>query len=124
MRKALHHLRKNDPVLDGIIENVGPYRIEYIEPTFESLVRAIVFQQLSGRVARVIYQRLCDAVSSPSITPGAILSLEPERLRALGLSNQKTAYIRDLAGHTVGGDLSFEALPELTDEEVIARLPW
>lgn len=109
-------------MLGGIITRVGPYRIEYIEPGFESLVRAIVFQQLSGRVASVIYRRLCEAVGGPSITPGKILRLEAEQLRALGLSKQKTAYIRDLAGHTERGELQFERLPELSDEQVIAQL--
>ncbi len=48
--------------------------------------------------------------------------LRPERMRRLGLSRQKTAYIRDLARHTVKGTLAFPLLPELPDEEVIARL--
>ena len=58
MRKAIIHLKKNDPTLRGIIEAVGPYRMQFLEPTFATLVRSIVYQQLSGRVARVIYQRL------------------------------------------------------------------
>ncbi len=122
MRKAINQLKKNDPVLSRIIELVGPYRIEYIEPTFQSLVRAIVFQQLSGKVARVIYGRLLEAVPVGGITPEGILALETERLRAIGLSKQKVAYIRDLAGHTGNGTLVFEALSQLKDDEVVERL--
>ena len=58
MRKAILHLKNADPVLRRLIEAVGPYRIEYNEPDFSTLVRSIVFQQLSGKVARVIYGRL------------------------------------------------------------------
>jgi DNA-3-methyladenine glycosylase II len=122
MRKAVSHLKKNDPVLCGIIERVGPYRMEYIEPTFESLVRAIVFQQLSGRVARVIFGRLREVNPDGQITPAGILRLELAQLRALGLSKQKIAYIHDLARRTTLGDLVFEKLPGLDDETVIEVL--
>jgi DNA-3-methyladenine glycosylase II len=122
MHAAIRHLKARDPVLGAIIERVGPYSIEFREPSFETLVRSIVFQQLSGKVARVIYQRLVGALPSEQMTPEGILSLRPERMRRLGLSRQKTAYIRDLARHTVKGKLEFPLLPELPDEEVIARL--
>ena len=55
---ALTHLKRGDPILGEIIERVGEYRIEFREPVFESLVRSIVYQQLSGRVASVIFGRL------------------------------------------------------------------
>jgi DNA-3-methyladenine glycosylase II len=122
MHTAIRHLKARDPVLGAIIERVGRYSIEFREPTFETLVRSIVFQQLSGKVARVIYQRLVGALPSGQMTPEGILALRPERMRRLGLSRQKTAYIRDLARHTVRGKLEFPLLPELPDEEVIRRL--
>jgi DNA-3-methyladenine glycosylase II len=122
MHAAIRHLKARDPVLGAIIERVGRYSIEFHEPSFETLARSIVFQQLSGKVARVIYQRLVGALPSGQMTPASILALRPERMRRLGLSRQKTAYIRDLARHTVKGKLEFPLLPELPDEEVIARL--
>ncbi|MBI4906180.1 MAG: DNA-3-methyladenine glycosylase 2 family protein [Acidobacteria bacterium] len=121
MKKAVSHLRKSDPVLAGIIRSVGPYAMEYRPPVFDSLVRSIVFQQVSGNVARVIYGRLNDAVNS-QVTPKAVLKLEPEQMRKLGLSKQKVAYIRDLAEKTAGGDLSFDTLPESSDDDVIQAL--
>lgn len=105
----------------GIIGRVGDYRIQFRQPEFATLVRSIVYQQLSGRVASVILGRLEAAVHG-AITPEAVLKLRPERMRKLGLSAQKTAYIRDLARHTRKGGLIFEELPALPDEEVIARL--
>jgi DNA-3-methyladenine glycosylase II len=101
MRKAILHLKKADPVLRAILDRVGPYRIQYREPTFETLVRSIVYQQLSGRVASVIFGRLAAAVPGGNITPDGILKLTPARMRKLGLSKQKTAYIRDLARKTL-----------------------
>lgn len=120
MRKAILHLKRSDPVIRDIIERVGPYRIQYREPVFETLVRSIVFQQLSGLAAGTIYGRLADKTGEP-ITPKAILKLTPEKMRALGLSRQKTEYIRDLARRTNAGELDFDACPDLTDEEIIER---
>jgi DNA-3-methyladenine glycosylase II len=122
MRKAILHLKKADPVLRAVIDRVGAYRIEYRDPSFETLVRSIVYQQLSGKVAKVIFGRLAEALPGRKLSPQAILKLTPARMRKCGLSKQKTAYIRDLARKTARGELSFEALPELADEQVIEHL--
>jgi DNA-3-methyladenine glycosylase II len=121
MKKAILHLKKSDPVLAAIIERVGEYRIEFRQPDFETLVKSITYQQLSGRVASVIFNRLAQAAGG-LITPESILKLRPSRMRAVGLSGQKTAYIRDLARHTRDGVVVFEELETLTDAEVIERL--
>ena len=121
MQEAIHHLRRSDPVLKAIIERVGDYRIEFRSPEFASLARSIVFQQLNGRVARVLFARL-ETAAGGRITPQSILKLRPARMRSLGLSGQKTAYIRDLARHTRDGRIVFEELPGLSDAEVIERL--
>ena|ERR1700685_483579 len=122
MRKAIIHLKKADPVMRAIIERVGAYRIEHREPSFETLVRSIVYQQLSGRVASVILGRLIAMLPDAKVTPQAILKLTPARMRKAGLSKQKTAYIRDLARKTLKGHVKFETLGELADHEVIEHL--
>jgi DNA-3-methyladenine glycosylase II len=122
MRKAIRHLQAADPVMDGIIKRVGAYRIEFRDPGFQTLVRSIVYQQLSGRVAQVIFGRLVAAVPGGLLTPANILALRPAKMRKLGLSKQKTAYIRDLARLTRDGTVDFAALPALPDAEVIERL--
>ncbi len=121
MRKALKHLSR-DPVLATIIKRVGPYAMQFAPPTFENLVRSIVSQQLSGRVAAVIFKRLIDAMPDGNITPEGILKLRTERMRKLGLSGQKTIYIRELAKHVRKRKIVFEDLPDLSDEDVIAHL--
>jgi DNA-3-methyladenine glycosylase II len=122
MRKAILHLKKADPVLRSLIDRVGAYRIEYRHPVFDTLVRSIVYQQLSGKVAKVIFDRLAAAVSGGHLTPEGILKLTPARMRKAGLSKQKTAYIRDLARKTKQGALDFALLPGLSDEDVVAML--
>ncbi|MGH9722380.1 MAG: DNA-3-methyladenine glycosylase family protein [Bryobacteraceae bacterium] len=122
MRKAIVHLKGSDPALGSVIERVGPYRIQYREPVFDTLVRSIVYQQLSGKAAATIFGRLVAAATTPSLTPESILALRTQRLRALGLSKQKTGYIRDLARSTRDGALIFDDLPGLDDQAVIDQL--
>ena len=121
MKEAIVHLRQADPVMRAIIDQVGAYRIQFRDPDFETLVKSIVYQQLSGRVAGVIFGRVTDAAGG-RLTPEGILKLRPVRMRTLGLSGQKTAYIRDLARHTRDGRVAFEELARLPDEAVIERL--
>jgi DNA-3-methyladenine glycosylase II len=121
MRKAITHLKNADPVLAAIIERVGPYGIKFLDPDFETLVKSIVSQQLSGKVAKTIYGRLIEAAGG-KLTPESLLKLRPTRLRALGLSRQKIEYIRDLARHSRSGSVDFTQLPGCTDDEVIEHL--
>lgn len=121
MKEAIVHLQRADPVMRDIIRQVGAYRIEFRDPSFETLVKSIVYQQLSGRVASVIFGRLVQAAGG-KITPERILKLRPVRMRAAGLSGQKTAYIRDLARQTRDRRVIFEELAALPDDAVIEQL--
>jgi DNA-3-methyladenine glycosylase II len=122
MRSALQHLKKSDPVMAAIIQRVGKFTLQYTDPSFETLVRSIVYQQLSGRVASVIFARLHAAAGEERLTPAGIMKLRPERMRKAGLSGQKTLYIRELAKHTRRGSVVFEDLPGFDDASVIEHL--
>jgi DNA-3-methyladenine glycosylase II len=121
MRKAVNHLKKSDPALRAIIERVGPCRMEYGVPEFSSVAEAIVYQQLNGKAAVTIFNRFAALAGDP-LTPEGILKLSDEQLRSVGLSKQKSAYLKDLSAKTAAGLLDFARLPELSDEEVIQHL--
>lgn len=121
MRKAVNHLKTCDPVLRAIIERVGPCRMEYNVPEFCSVAEAIVYQQLNGKAAVTIFNRFIELAGEP-LTPAGILKLSDEQLRSVGLSKQKSSYLKDLAAKTASGLLDFKKLPELPDEEVIEHL--
>jgi DNA-3-methyladenine glycosylase II len=121
MRRAILHLKKSDPVLRTIIERVGPCRIEFGEPTFHSVAEAIVYQQLNGKAALTIFKRFTDAAGDP-VTPEGIQRLSDAEMRAVGLSKQKSSYLRDLAEKAQAGLLEFERMPEMSDAEVIEHL--
>lgn len=121
MRKAINHLKKCDPVLRDIIERVGPYRIEYGPPEFHSVAEAILYQQLNGKAAVSIFNRFAALAGDP-LTPDGILKLTDEQMRGVGLSKQKSAYLKDLAAKTRDGLLNFARLPDMSDDEVIEHL--
>jgi DNA-3-methyladenine glycosylase II len=121
MRKAINHLSDADPILRAIIERVGAYKIEYGPPEFHSLAEAIVYQQLNGKAAVTIFNRFADLAGKP-VTPQGILKLSDAQLRSVGLSKQKSSYLRDMAERALNGQLDFSKLHELPDAEVISHL--
>ena len=121
MRKAINHLKKSDPVLRAIIERVGPCRMEFGPPEFHSLAESILYQQLNGKAAATIFARFVALAGDPP-TPEGILKLSDAQLRSVGLSKQKSTYLKDLSEKTKAGLLDFARLGDLPDEEVIAHL--
>jgi DNA-3-methyladenine glycosylase II len=121
MRKAINHLKKSDAILAAIIEQIGPYRMEFGEPTFHSLAEAILYQQLNGKAAVSIFKRFTGLAGNP-LTPAGILQLTDAQMRGVGLSKQKTAYLRDLSEKTKAGLVDFARLPKLSEAEVIEHL--
>src|SRR3984957_7699679 len=118
MRKAILHLKKSDPVLCAIIERVGPCRMQFGPAEFASLAESIVYQQLNGSAAATIFNRF-EALAGEPLTPEGILKLTDAQLRGVGMSKQKSSYLKDLAAKTASGDLDFTKLPEMPDEAVI-----
>ncbi len=121
MRKAVAHLKKSDPVLSDIIERVGPCRMEFGPPEFHSLAEAIIYQQLNGKAAITIFKRFAALAGEP-LTPDGILKLTDAQMRSVGLSNQKSSYLKDMAQRAARGELDFTRLPDMTDDEVIKHL--
>ncbi len=131
-RRALARLRK-DPAMGALIARVGAPRFhEYSrEDLLANLLEAIVSQQLSGKVARVIYDRLRVLGGKSFPNPRRLLKHTDAELKAVGLSRAKTASLRDLAEAVLSGRLDLDALEGLSDREVEAALvkvkgigPW
>jgi len=121
MRQAVNHLKKSDPVLRAIIERIGAFRMEYGPPEFHSLAEAIVYQQLNGKAAISIFKRFAALAGEP-LTPVGILKLTDEQMRSVGLSKQKSSYLRDMAQRAISGQLDFSKLHEMSDADVIRHL--
>lgn len=120
--KAAAHLKRADPRLAAVIGKVGACRIEFAAPSFASLLRTILYQQLNGKAASTIHARFAVSCGRQGVTPRSVLRLGLEGLRASGISRPKASYMLDLAGHTASGRLNFARLSELSDAEVIGHL--
>jgi DNA-3-methyladenine glycosylase II len=123
-RAAVAHLRAVDPVLARLIGDAGPppVRLPTGDP-YGALMRVICGQQLSVTAAQAIYGRLVERFGGRPPTPEELLAEDPDELRhAVGLSRAKTVTLRALADHVVDGDLDFDRLAELGDDELIAAL--
>ena len=120
------HLRRQDPALRRIIDIVGPNRparLESAQTPFATLLRSIVYQQLSGKAAGSIHRRLLDLFPSRRPSARALLALDEAELRAAGLSRSKVLSVRDLAARAASRQLpSRRTLDAMDDEAIIERL--
>ena len=125
-RRALRHLRRSDPLLAEVIAQVGPYRpsMRAMKSPFDSLLRAITYQQLSGKAAATIHGRVVALFPEESgPRPELLLELPHRSLRGAGLSRNKLLALRDLAARTLDGTVpDHRGLARMTDEEIIERL--
>lgn len=120
--KAEKELSK-DKYLAALIKKWGHCAIKprLHKDYFQSLCGEIVGQQLSGRVADIIFERFKKALKD-RITPDTILAIDGQKLRDCGMSWGKVSFVKDLALKTKNGELKTKKLAKLPDEEVIKEL--
>ncbi|MAD52403.1 MAG: DNA-3-methyladenine glycosylase [Candidatus Marinimicrobia bacterium] len=131
VKKGLEHLSNVDKKMARVI-------YEFEEPTFrketnyfEALVRAIVYQQLSGKAASTIYDRFKELFNGEEFPPPKkVMEKSHEELRSVGFSNQKAMYVHNIAEAFENGSVS-KNLDQLDDEAIIENLtsikgvgPW
>ena len=124
---AVEHLRAADAGLAGVIDSVGPFRLELktTPSIFGALAEAIVYQQLTARAAATIFARVCALFprAHEGPTAGQILRVSDEKLRAAGLSRPKLLSLRDLARRATGGEIpTLAEVHRMEDEAIIERL--
>ncbi|BAC89959.1 DNA-3-methyladenine glycosylase family protein [Gloeobacter violaceus] len=124
LAEAVGHLKRSDPILAAIIERVGDcsYQTSAAGTHFDAVVRAIVYQQLSGKAAATIHKRLCDLFDGRPPLPAELLAVEAAALRGVGLSRQKLNYLKSLAAQVESGALAIETLHILEDQAILAEL--
>ena len=120
---ALKDLSNADQRMGKLIEKFGPPNFNLMNNYYESLVRSIVYQQLSGKAASIIYERFLDLfVFDIYPKPKDVLEVSIETLRSSGLSYQKVNYIRDLSEKWQDGTMNLTNIDSMTDEEISSEL--
>jgi DNA-3-methyladenine glycosylase II len=117
---ATAHLSKVEPAFRRVLEQVGPFAMEYtpLDNVFYALLRAIVYQQLSGKAAGTIFGRV-EALFEDAPTAEGVGDLTDDELRGAGMSRAKVAAARSLAEHVLKGECpTVQELAGLSDQQV------
>jgi DNA-3-methyladenine glycosylase II len=134
---AREFLRRADPALRQLIDAHPDFHprawLEELPPldAFGTLIFQVIGQQLSVTATRAIVAHLQQRFGGHLPSPQELLAVDPQELRASGMSNRKAATLRALAERFLDGELSDESLARMTDEEIEAALtdvrgigPW
>ena len=123
IKKSVRYLRHSDPELIPLLD---AFTIQDLKPEtnyFKSLTRSIVYQQLSGKVAKTIFDRFISLYKDKSYpTPINVINIDHEKLRSVGLSNSKAQYIKNIAHEFLDNPDTYESLEKMDDQDIIDTL--
>lgn len=119
--EGLHYLSEQDSVIARLIEHHGPPALPSGRGPFESLVRSILSQQISGGAARTIIGRV-EELAGGLKEPDMLSGVREEDLASCGVSGQKRRYLASLLEHIEDGSLNLKELSRFEDDEVVERL--
>jgi len=117
LEEAILHLSK-DARLSAVLRNT---RIAPLEPSgnvYYELLNSIVSQQLSTRAANTIFSRFCALFPDNYPMPVPLISMQTEQLRAVGLSNQKAAYLKNVAAFALDNNFDNMSWNSMSDEDI------
>ncbi len=120
-KEIAEHLIKNDPIMGEIIGDGYIVERDTYDDYFISLVETIISQQLSGKVAIIICERLKNLVNN-SLNVDSLNNLSLEELRSIGLSTNKIKYLKDLCLKVKHKEIDLNKIDKLSDQEVINEL--
>ena len=116
-------LLKKDKKMNDLINKFGRPDFSQREDYFQSLLRSIVFQQLSGKAAQTIYERLVNLIPNTSnLCPNEVLKLDKDEMRKAGLSFRKIDYVRNMANYFENNSFYKKDVERMTDEEISKEL--
>lgn len=127
-KNIISHFKKSDPkfhkVLVKVLEIHGDslFELKKHDLLFDRLIESIISQQLSVRVADVIYERVLNLLPVKKLTPDGVLKVKDEDLRKAGMSYGKIKYLKDLSEKVKSGEIDLDNLENLENEEVIEKL--
>jgi DNA-3-methyladenine glycosylase II len=119
---ALDFLKK-DKNMQVLINKFGRPDLNPRQDYFQSLLRSIVFQQLSGKAAQTIYERFVNLIPKTSKhCPNEVLKLDKEEMRKAGLSFRKIDYVRNLADYFKNNSFQKKDVERMSDQEISKEL--
>ena len=118
--EACKHLARKDRVMKRLIPKFGEACLESRGDAFTTLARSVVGQQISVKAAQSVWDKF--AALPRKLTPGNVLKLKVDDMRAAGLSARKIEYLVDLALHFDSGVVHVDSWKDMADELIIEEL--
>lgn len=125
----LDHLRRKDRKLGRVIDSAGMIHAEMNPDLFSALVSSVIGQQISGKAAATVWDRVVDRFGE--IAPSRLDRASLEEVQSCGMSFRKAEYVKGIAAACTNGGLDLEGLRDLPDEDVVKALvtlkgigPW
>ena len=116
-------LLKKDKNMQVLINKFGRPDLNPRQDYFQSLLRSIVFQQLSGKAAQTIYERFVNLIPKTSnLCPNEVLKLDKDEVREAGLSYRKIDYVRNLADYFENNSFQKKDVERMSDQEISKEL--
>ncbi len=115
-------LLKKDEAMKGIIEKEGEIELSKSTDYFVSLGEAMIYQQISWKAAKTIYEKYKKLFPNERISPEEHIKLNENDLQTAGISRQKRTYLDSLAEKFIDKTIKPEKFDQMTDEEIIREL--
>ncbi|MGI5998563.1 MAG: DNA-3-methyladenine glycosylase family protein [Lutispora sp.] len=119
-QKEIEYLKRKDKKLGAAIDKIGMIERRIIPDPFTALVSNIVGQQISSKAAETVWNRLCNLLGN--ITPESIAEASLSDIQGCGMTLRKAGYIKGIADVAISGEVNFDILHTLSDDEIIKKL--
>ncbi|GFP76347.1 DNA-3-methyladenine glycosylase family protein [Clostridium fungisolvens] len=118
--KEIEYLKSKDKKLGAAIEKIGMIKRKITPDPFEALVWIIIGQQISTKAAETVWNRLFSLLGV--ITAESIDKISLSDIQGCGMTLRKAGYIKGVASAAISGEINFNELYDLSDEEIIKKL--
>ena len=111
-----------DPVLQKLIQDVGPFKIRFIKNPFEAIVDSVITQQISDAAGMIIAKKFRNVFGGKFPTAQDIIQTNNDKLLSSGITNSKANCIKEISNKVLTGQLSFKKFTKMYDEDIISEL--
>lgn len=119
-QKEIDYLKSRDKKLGAAIDKIGMIERQIMPEPFTALIRNLVGQQISTKAAVTIWNKLSELLLN--VTPANIANKSLSEIQGCGMTFRKAEYIKQIANASLSGELNFDTLENLTDEQIIKKL--
>ncbi len=116
----IEYLSSRDVLLGKAIDRIGIIKRQIFPEPFEALIYSIIGQQISGKAAEKVWNKLVATVGG--ITPGILGTVDLKCIQACGMSKRKSEYIKGIAEAALSGEVDFKRLYSMSDTEIMDKL--